>query len=281
MEITREYRKKVGERIKAERDRIGLTQKEFAKKVGLANQTYNNLENGIGSLKIEHLYGISEKCGCDIGYLLGECEERTYKATDICKETGLSEEAIEKLREAKEYYEQNKDVYSTMFHTNYWLFAFPFHTFISVINDMITTFDLSEVFNSNHERGRSDFPINKIVRYIVEGSQMKQIENHEYFSKILELRNKFSSNNHTLVDKDTGHILFTSNEMTIDSDITEELRKEITSERDIRIICNETNGFLAGYVRMRENRFNEKMDIQNDFNKYMESDFIEGEVNGK
>lgn len=97
-ELTREYRSFIGKRIYDERSIKGMNQKDFAKAVGISNQTYNNLENGKGSLKLEFLYQIAKYCGCDIGYLLGEIENRTYVATDICKATGLDVDAITALQ---------------------------------------------------------------------------------------------------------------------------------------------------------------------------------------
>ena len=78
-EGTKQFRLRVAERLKTERNRMGLTQKEFAKIVDLSNQTYNNLETAKGSLKIEYLYNISKVTGCDIGYLLCDYDVRNMR----------------------------------------------------------------------------------------------------------------------------------------------------------------------------------------------------------
>lgn len=87
------YRKEIGKRIKEVRTERGETQEVFSENVGIAKQTLVNLEYGSGSLKLEYLYQIANYCNCDIGFLLGEYEERTYKAKYVCDMTGLNEEA--------------------------------------------------------------------------------------------------------------------------------------------------------------------------------------------
>ena len=124
--LTAAYRYEVAQRIFSERIRTGLNQKDFAKKVGISNQTFNNLENGKGSLKLEFLYQIAKACGCDISYLLGDTENRTYIATDICKETGLSEEAVNILKNEKESWEDLQEAKNNPdYHTTPVLFYNP------------------------------------------------------------------------------------------------------------------------------------------------------------
>lgn len=93
----KKLRNEVGARIKEERKRKGETQLEFSTHLDIAKDTYSKLEYGGTELKLEYLYRISKYCKCDIGYLIGECSERTYKATDICKETELTPQAVDVL----------------------------------------------------------------------------------------------------------------------------------------------------------------------------------------
>lgn len=106
--IDDERRKEIGRRIREERKRTKnpdfsngrcYSQELFAEKLHISKQAYNNLENGVGEPKLEYLYRIKELCGCDIGYLVGEYDCRTKEATDICKATGLTEQAVEVLLE--------------------------------------------------------------------------------------------------------------------------------------------------------------------------------------
>ena len=108
-QITREYRKEIGKRIKQERERLQETQEAFSENVGVSKQVIVNLENGLSSLKVEYLYQICLYCGCDIGFLLGECDCSTYNHSYISKETGLSEEAIKELRKQAARYKKNNE----------------------------------------------------------------------------------------------------------------------------------------------------------------------------
>ncbi len=91
---TKKLREEVGERIKLERINKGETQREFWEHVDLKKDNYIKLEKGEAELKLESLYKISKYCGCEISYLLGDIPNRTHEATDICKATRLSEEAV-------------------------------------------------------------------------------------------------------------------------------------------------------------------------------------------
>lgn len=279
-EITREYRKRVADRIKAERDRTGLTQKEFAKKVGIANQTYNNLENGIGSLKIEHLNKIAENCGCDMGYLLGDYENRTHEATDICKATGLSEEAVDILTLLNRWYNEDKDSFKGSI--IYWNKTSICKVFLSLIDNIITSYDFDELFNGKENKEHKNrFPVSKIARYINDRMEMEHTEENEHFALLSELFEKYKDHNHILYDKDTGHTMFVNNHFTIQQDIEEELKERNYDEKEIHLMGNLTQGYLCGYYDMKKERKKDRFDIQQDFLRFMDSDYVEGENNGK
>lgn len=95
----------IGQRIAKERNRIGLSQGELADKVtellklprDLKQTTVSNWECGKGKPEYDKLFALSLIFGCDCGYLLGDYEERTRDATDICKTTGLSERSVQYL----------------------------------------------------------------------------------------------------------------------------------------------------------------------------------------
>lgn len=96
----------IGNRIREEREKLGLSQEEFSEKVLLSKVVINNFEQGKGSFKIEQLYTIASFCGCDIGYLLGEIKGKTYDVNFILDSIGLSEEAINHLRKSKKFIER-------------------------------------------------------------------------------------------------------------------------------------------------------------------------------
>lgn len=283
-ELTNEYKQFIATRIYAERQLKGLNQKDFAKAVGVSNQTFNNLEQGKGSLKIEYLYQIANFCGCDIGYLLGECDNRTYKATDICEATGLSEEAVDILTTINRWYNEESngsDNFDT-FDYNFNMVATLSHSFISLIDNIVTSYDFDELFNGEDNTDkRNHFPISKIARYLNTRKRLELVEENENFDLVKELYQKYKDNTHILIDKDTGHTMVINNAFTIQADIENELKKMNYKQNEIDYISNSTEGFLDIYYRMKDDRGNKKLDIQNDFLRYLDGTFIEGENNGK
>lgn len=90
----------IGERIKKERNRDNhkLTLDELAAQINVARQTISKWEQGKGvGPTVLDLQRMCDVFGCDYGYLIGDYECRTRKATDIRDETGLSELAIDNL----------------------------------------------------------------------------------------------------------------------------------------------------------------------------------------
>lgn len=94
----------IGKRIRQEREAAGLTQAEL---IDILNQRHvrkgRNSISAIENGKADHFYLdlLVALCGifnCELGYLLGEYEERTRTVTDICYETGLSPAAVQTLR---------------------------------------------------------------------------------------------------------------------------------------------------------------------------------------
>ena len=63
-----------GERIKKERERKGLTQKELADAIGLNYQSISALENNTRALKVDELLKISKCLNFHFSSLLGEKE---------------------------------------------------------------------------------------------------------------------------------------------------------------------------------------------------------------
>lgn len=97
--------KTIGERIKAERDREDhkITLDALAEKIGVTRQTISKWEKGEGTgPTVWDLIRLCEFFDCDYGYLIGDYECRTRRATDIVKETSLSEASVTRLLEAKQ-----------------------------------------------------------------------------------------------------------------------------------------------------------------------------------
>lgn len=74
------------------------TFKDFAKMIGIQETNISKWKTGTSSPRIETLMTICNECGCDLDYLLGKSDTFRSENNDIHRETGLSEEAIEKLR---------------------------------------------------------------------------------------------------------------------------------------------------------------------------------------
>lgn len=93
--------KKVGSRIKVEREKMGLKPKEFLPKIYKSEKSHKMLtawENGERMPDLDSLALMSELFNCDIGYLLGDYDEKTRTMTDICAATGLSSGSINAIR---------------------------------------------------------------------------------------------------------------------------------------------------------------------------------------
>lgn len=93
-------KKIIGNRIKEEREKLGLSQKELLPQIYKSEKSHKMLsawENGERIPDLDSLSLMADLFGCDIGYLLGDYAEHNYVAADICGKTGLSESAVENL----------------------------------------------------------------------------------------------------------------------------------------------------------------------------------------
>lgn len=91
----------IGKRIQEERRKIGLTQSQFAEKVGLSDGSRQSVRNWENGTTVPHLEDLCTMCAvfeCDLSYLLCEHEYRTRSIQDIHEVTGLSKKAIEFLK---------------------------------------------------------------------------------------------------------------------------------------------------------------------------------------
>lgn len=83
----------IGERVRAERQRVGITQMDLANLAGLNVANYGRIERGTGNPNVETLLRIAGVLGVDAGALitglrmdqLGESRPR-YTAADFLKE---------------------------------------------------------------------------------------------------------------------------------------------------------------------------------------------------
>lgn len=92
----------IGRRLTEERKKHHLTKLKLAEAIGYSDERrISSMENGKSILPLEAMFELCKIFDCELAYLLCEQNCKTRTATDICKETGLSEDAIEMLRKDK------------------------------------------------------------------------------------------------------------------------------------------------------------------------------------
>ena len=68
----KDIKKEVGEKLKQERIRLGLTQSFVAKRLNMTQQQYSRFENGIFELNYSQLLFLSNLFEVSIDYLFGK-----------------------------------------------------------------------------------------------------------------------------------------------------------------------------------------------------------------
>ena len=86
------------EGLKRARKGAGLTQAELAEKMHVHIKTVMNWEQGIAEPPLGTLLELTELYHCDLDYLTGRLDQKTHDLQFIHDQTGLSEEAIQKLQ---------------------------------------------------------------------------------------------------------------------------------------------------------------------------------------
>jgi len=102
------------DRLRALREETGLTQKDFAKKMNIANTTYNNYETGTREPDKETLKRFATFFDCTIDYLLGYSDirnpyisARENKRDDSSNESGENEWFS--LKQLKEFLKEQRE----------------------------------------------------------------------------------------------------------------------------------------------------------------------------
>lgn len=85
-------------RLRHERERLGLMQKEMAQKLDIPPNTYNGYETGKRSPNLEVAKHISDTLDISVDYLLGRTNERNTKSNNIEEENDI-EKIIDELME--------------------------------------------------------------------------------------------------------------------------------------------------------------------------------------
>lgn len=165
---TKEFRENVGKNLKKIRTKLDLRQNEVSKDLNIDVVTLSRLENGKTALTLEYLFRLSEyykrksggKEACSISYLIGELNEyHTYTEKALCEQTGLTPEALQIMKEAKE-----QDI------------------FLELINHIIRAFVSG--------KPRHSFPTAEITKYMEMIRSYKSLETHPLFETVRSLARK-------------------------------------------------------------------------------------------
>jgi transcriptional regulator with XRE-family HTH domain len=84
-----------GTRLKAIREKRGLTQKTLANKTGITKQTISNIETGSRGVSFEKILAISEALNVNHEYLVSGGEEGTPKFVGMAKPKTITEQIQE------------------------------------------------------------------------------------------------------------------------------------------------------------------------------------------
>ena len=89
---------RIGQRIRIERKRLDMTQDDMGAELHVVRQTFSDWERGKKLPQLSDMLSMCNMFECELGYLLCEHEEKTREATDVCRATGLSEDAFIQLQ---------------------------------------------------------------------------------------------------------------------------------------------------------------------------------------
>lgn len=84
----------IGQRIRDERKKAGLTGTQLAVKMSVEQSTISAWENGKTIPPVEKLFALAQAFRCDVGYLLGDYSEPIHDAHTICDSIGLSYDTV-------------------------------------------------------------------------------------------------------------------------------------------------------------------------------------------
>ena len=167
---------KIGERIKAIRQENNLSQDAFLErcKMSMKRSRLCQIEKGNDMyFSFDFLLKIAENFNCDIGYLLGEYDEKTREIHEICLATGLTQAAVENIIEWK------KGDLSTSIDRSYeqldFLRSGNVESFVDTINSLIVS---------------PDFPmfLNNIILYQKAVLEFQKTEN-----ELIDVRKRFEN----------------------------------------------------------------------------------------
>lgn len=163
--------KTIGDRIKTQRKLCGYTQDALSDILNCDRGVLGKYEKGIRHPSLEFMFQICRVCKCDIGYLLGEYDEKTRTNADICKETGLNEKVIEKLHERAEFDKKYPQYKNGLEHLNTFIEKCGFHIF-DYLSEYLESVTLCGALEKRYPK--IDF-ISNNLKFVVEKGKIKKI----------------------------------------------------------------------------------------------------------
>lgn len=111
-----------GKRLQDRRKECGYTQDTFAKALRVSTKSVMNWEQNIVYPETDYLLRIVDLLKCDLDYLFMRIDRKTHDRDFICRETGLSENAVGiLLSKAKDYYNVNGVLSLLLENSLFWL----------------------------------------------------------------------------------------------------------------------------------------------------------------
>lgn len=269
---------------KTQRSEGYLSNKELAKICGVEVRTFTNYlskepdKNGkVYDFPFSAIIKLCNFFGCEVEYLLDKkmtCKTRT--STEIHDETGLSEEAINTLRNA------NKGYKKVIKENGYQIDQIGLevieslderdmdNTFIELINHIIENYldigsriipdiPIQYILDVNRQSGDKAFPTNDIVSYISE----IRLKNKSKKERIFELVDEIGKIN------SRSDFLYIYDKLISEGYDEQEIEKQI-----LHYQISEKVDVISS---MRYSR----IDIQDIFSEFLKSDYILGANNGK
>lgn len=149
----------IGHRISAARTKLNLTQEELANRIGVARGIVNYWEKGAREIKSTDLVLLSQELHTSCDYLLKGIHTENLT---IAKETGLTNDSIENLKELHSDYKRSQ---SRMEALNFLLSCDNLDHFLDDIEEYLTLVHSSRDIQLDNER--------IIQKYIPNGNEIK------------------------------------------------------------------------------------------------------------
>ena len=224
-----------GERLKLERKRLNLTQKQLAERLDFTEQQISNYEKDSRQPDDATLLKLANFFDVSTDYLLGNTHSRLTTNTDLSRNLGLSDNAIQKLSIFAQKNDWNADIY----------------------DDEITSFqNYSLIINKLIENENFDILIYFIRKYIY-SIQKKKLKKEIFLNEFV---NKDDSSEKNITNKD---ILQNCIEQGIYNELYEESSTDIYAYK----INTLFNKIFESIVNQLEPSFSKKFTLNEDKTK--------------